>query len=53
MHMAPKAAIRSVSKSRLQDPIDGIWTDFKVEVDFLGVVLVSRGEIKRFCICRL
>lgn len=40
MHMAPKADMRSESKSGLPDPFEVSGTDEKLEVAFLGVVLV-------------
>lgn len=44
--MAPKADMRSGSKSGLPDPIDGLGTDLQLEVAFLGVVLVPPRELK-------
>lgn len=50
--MASTADMRFESKLWLQDPIDGTGTDLRVDVAFVGIVLVPQDENRGFCICR-
>lgn len=50
MLIAPKATIRSGSKSVFPDPYDAMGMDLQLEADFLGFLLASQVELKDFCL---